>query len=64
MDAADTFVVVVNDEEQYSLWAAGRELPTGWQAVGAPRTRDDCLAYIRETWTDMRPLRLRRAMGE
>lgn len=64
MDAADTFVVVVNDEEQYSLWAAGRELPTGWQAVGEPRTRDGCLAYIRETWTDMRPLSLRRAMGE
>jgi MbtH protein len=53
------FLVVVNDEEQYSIWPAHRDLPNGWQAVGEARSREDCLNYIEEVWTDMRPKSVR-----
>ena len=49
------YAVVVNDEEQYSIWQAGRDLPAGWRPDGFTGTEDECLAYIDETWTDMRP---------
>ncbi|GAA2372531.1 MbtH family protein [Dactylosporangium salmoneum] len=52
-------VVVVNDEEQYSIWATGRELPDGWRAEGFAGTREECLAHIEAVWTDMRPRSLR-----
>jgi MbtH protein len=55
-----TYIVLVNHEEQYSLWLADREIPLGWSAVGTPGTRDQCLAYIQQVWTDMTPLSLRR----
>ncbi|OYP10556.1 MbtH family protein [Streptomyces sp. FBKL.4005] len=58
----ERYVVVVNDEEQYSIWPAGREVPAGWRAVGRAATKDECLADIETRWTDMRPLSLRRAM--
>jgi MbtH protein len=58
------YAVVVNDEEQYSIWRAGRELPAGWRAEGFTGTEDECLDYIEETWTDMRPASLRRWMRE
>ena len=54
----------MNQEEQYSIWPAEREMPLGWQAVGKTGSQDECLAHIDEIWTDMRPLSLRRAMGE
>jgi len=54
--------VVVNHEEQYSLWPEYRELPPGWRDAGKTGRKDECLAYIREVWTDMRPLSLRRFM--
>lgn len=65
-DQQDTTVynVVVNHEEQYSIWPTYRDLPRGWQAVGKPGTKAECLEYIKETWTDMRPLSLRRTMEE
>ncbi|MDB4951185.1 MAG: MbtH family protein [Gemmatimonadetes bacterium] len=56
--------VVVNDEEQYSIWLAERELPLGWKAVGRSGTKNECLQHIGEVWTDMRPLSLRRTMAE
>jgi MbtH protein len=58
------YQVVVNDEEQYSLWPAGREIPLGWRSVGESRSKAECLEYISRVWTDMRPLSLRRAMDE
>ncbi len=61
-DAATPHKVVINDEEQYSIWPADRELPAGWRADGKTGTKDECLAHIAEVWTDMRPLSLRRAM--
>ena len=54
--------VVINHEEQYSIWPQGRELPQGWNAVGKSGSRKDCLAYIEGVWTDMRPLSLRKDM--
>ena len=54
-----TYVVVVNHEEQYSLWLADKDVPQGWSAVGKPGSKAECLAYVNEVWTDMRPLSLR-----
>jgi MbtH protein len=53
--------VVKNAEEQYSIWPMRRELPAGWEAVDKSGTKAECLAYIEEVWTDMRPLSLRKA---
>ena len=53
-------LVVLNDEEQYSLWPAGRPLPPGWRAEGFEGEHEDCLAHIERVWTDMRPLSTRR----
>jgi MbtH protein len=55
--------VVVNDEEQYSLWPAERHLPAGWRAAGMSGPKAECLQYIERVWTDMRPLSLRRRMA-
>jgi len=54
--------VVMNHEEQYSIWRADKALPLGWQAIGNSRPKADCLAYIEEVWTDMRPRSLREQM--
>ena len=54
--------VLMNHEEQYSIWPADREAPLGWSEVGVRGTKAECLKYIRDTWTDMRPASLRRAM--
>jgi MbtH protein len=54
------FAVVINDEEQYSIWPAERDLPPGWRQDGFTGTEDECLSYIDETWTDMRPASRRR----
>jgi len=57
------YVVVVNDEEQYSIWPEGREIPLGWRADGTAGTKDECLAHIEKVWTDMRPKSLRDALA-
>ncbi len=54
------FEVVVNHEEQYSIWPEVKELPPGWKQVGKRGNRQECLAYIEEVWTDLRPLSLRK----
>jgi MbtH protein len=56
------YKVVVNHEEQYSIWPADRENPLGWKDVGKSGPKAECLAYIKEVWTDMRPLSLRKKM--
>ncbi|MER6029498.1 MbtH family NRPS accessory protein [Streptomyces sp. NPDC001851] len=55
-------MVVLNHEEQYSIWFADREPPAGWTAEGTTGTKTECLAHIDKVWTDMRPLTLRQAM--
>lgn len=59
---ATIYNVVVNHEDQYSIWPADREEPPGWRNVGKSGLKSECLAYIAEVWTDMRPLSLRKHM--
>jgi MbtH protein len=59
-----TYTVVVNHEEQYSIWFANKEIPKGWREVGKQGLKAECLSYIEEVWTDMRPLSLRKSMAE
>jgi MbtH protein len=56
------YTVVVNDEEQYSIWPEGRDIPGGWREAGRAGTKAECLAYVDEVWTDMRPLSLRKQL--
>jgi len=56
----ERYLVVVNDESQYSIWPAGRDVPQGWRSEGFEGSREECLAHIAEVWTDMRPLSVRR----
>jgi MbtH protein len=58
------YKVVVNHEEQYSIWPTDRENPLGWHDAGKTGSKDECLAYIGEVWTDMRPLSLRERMDQ
>jgi len=65
-EAEDTkiYKVVVNHEEQYSIWPVEKPNPLGWENVGKEGPKADCLAYIKKVWTDMRPLSLRNKMAE
>lgn len=65
-DREDTTIykVVVNHEEQYSIWPEYKANPLGWKDAGKAGLKDECLAYIKEVWTDMRPLSLRKKMEE
>ena len=56
------YVAVINHEEQYSIWAADRDNALGWTDAGKVGTKTECLAYVKEVWTDMRPLSLRKRM--
>jgi MbtH protein len=64
MEEEDTreYEVLVNVEEQYSLWLAGQAVPNGWRQVGPRGKKQVCLDYVKEVWTDMRPLSVRKAM--
>jgi MbtH protein len=56
--------VVVNDEEQYSIWPSDRPVPAGWQTVGEPRPEEACLDWIETHWTDMRPRSVRERLAQ
>jgi MbtH protein len=62
-DDGGTFYVLVNDEDQHSLWPAFAAVPAGWRAVFGEDSRANCLAYVEEHWTDLRPRTLREAMA-
>ena len=62
-DDTQPYVVVLNDEEQYSIWWTDREPPAGWRAEGTEGTREECLQRIEDVWTDMRPRSLRERMA-
>ena len=59
-----TYKVVVNHEEQYSIWPVEKQNPLGWSDAGKSGPKAECLEYIKEVWTDMRPLSLRKKMEE
>ena len=56
------YLVVMNHEEQYSIWPDYKAIPNGWKAVGKSGNKQECLNYIKDVWTDMRPLSLRKQM--
>ena len=58
------YVVVVNHEEQYSVWPVGNAIPLGWHEAGKSGPKEECLSYINDVWTDMRPLSLRKKMDK
>jgi MbtH protein len=64
LEARTTYRVVVNQEGQYSIWPIDNDIPLGWNEAGKSGTKDECLRFIDETWTDMRPLSLQRRMRE
>lgn len=55
------YEVVVNHEEQYSIWMTDKEVPLGWKKIGKSGTKQECLSYIKEVWVDMTPLSLRKS---
>jgi MbtH protein len=63
-DPEGTYLVLVNDEGQHSLWPAFADVPGGWTVVHPEGSREDCLAYVEENWTDMRPKSLIKAMAD
>jgi MbtH protein len=64
MEDGLTYRVVVNGEEQYSIWPERRETPRGWRDAGKTGNREECLAFVKEVWTDMRPASLRKQMAK
>lgn len=63
MDEDGKYQVLINDEEQYSLWQSGLEVPAGWRAIGFEGSRQDCMTEVDRLWTDMRPRSLRERMA-
>ncbi|MEV6349048.1 MbtH family protein [Actinoplanes sp. NPDC051851] len=63
MDAFTVFTVVVNDEEQHSIWPTELDVPAGWYEVGRSGSKQECVAYIDEVWTDIRPRSVREALA-
>jgi MbtH protein len=61
-DDTTIYTVVMNSEEQYSVWPAWKPIPAGWRAAGKTGEKQECLDWIKEVWTDMRPLSVRRAL--
>jgi MbtH protein len=61
-DDRTVYKVLINHEEQYSLWPDELELPLGWRETGKRGSKDECVAYVDEVWTDMRPLSLRKQL--
>jgi MbtH protein len=62
MDDNAKYMILRNDEEQYSLWLAGQDVPAGWYKMGKEGSKEECTAYVDEVWTDMRPRSLREQM--
>lgn len=60
----DSWRVVINLEEQYSIWPSFKSIPPGWDDAGKTGTKEDCLSYIKEVWVDMRPKSLRESIAK
>lgn len=61
-DDNGTFLVLVNDEDQHSLWPSFADIPAGWRVVYGEASRDECLAYVEQNWTDIRPKSLQESL--
>ena len=62
-DRSEAFVVLINDEEQHSLWPAQKSIPAGWRIVGPRGSKAECLEYVERVWTDITPLTVRKRMA-
>ncbi len=62
-DDSGSFYVLINDEEQHSLWPSFAEVPAGWRTVYGEANRSDCLEFIERNWTDIRPKSLRERLA-
>ena len=62
-DENGTFYVLVNDEDQHSLWPSFAEVPAGWRVVFDESSRTECLTFVEQNWSDLRPRSLREAMA-
>ena len=60
----EEYICLINEEEQYSIWVAWKEIPLGWKRVGPKGTKQEVLNYVKEVWTDMRPKSLREQMDK
>jgi len=58
------YICLINEEEQYSIWYAGKKIPIGWKKIGPTGSKNDILDYINKVWTDMRPESLRVSMNK
>jgi len=58
------YAVVVNHEAQYSIWPVTKDMPAGWEKTGKEGSKSDCLTYIEEVWTDMRPQSIRNQLSK
>ncbi|MEG8184400.1 MbtH family protein [Nocardia terpenica] len=63
-DESGRFYVLINDEEQYSLWPTFADVPEGWQVIFGEDSRENCMEYVEQNWVDMRPKSLREAMAD
>lgn len=63
-NSSDLYFVVKNHEDQYSIWPYYKKIPDGWDSIGDPKVKEECLNFIEEVWVDMRPLSLRKQMEE
>jgi len=63
MNTEFEYIVLVNDEEQHSLWPKDKEVPAGWRQVGPVGSKEDCMAYVDEAWKDITPLSSRRSVS-
>jgi MbtH protein len=64
INSSEKFFVVINHEEQYSIWPDYQKVPLGWKTIGEAKSKEECLSYINENWKDMRPASLRREMDK
>ncbi|KAB7766703.1 MbtH family protein [Xanthomonas maliensis] len=63
-DVTEDFIVLINDEEQYSLWSSAIDIPQGWRLVYGPSNKQACLAYVEEVWTDLTPRSVRLSLQQ
>lgn len=63
-NSSELYFVVKNHEDQYSIWPSYKKIPDGWESIGDPKVKEECLSFIEEVWVDMRPLSLRKQMEE
>lgn len=63
-DSFRTYIVLINEEEQYSLWPSHKSIPEGWRSVGVTGSKAECVEYVDKVWTDITPLSVRKRLAQ